>query len=164
MPKHDHIIQGDHLSAVALLTLASAQVTHPHLNECAFCREQYDALLEIETHAVSDSSYGPGYDDAPYRLAAQSETDTYVELLPRHTWYLDGGNVLLRVFEEQTHERLVAWVICDPQRLPQLRFRFSGIDADFHAEEDGSFIIGSSDTDIEPMTVTFVESGKPREC
>jgi hypothetical protein len=157
MPKHDHIIHGDHLSAVTLLTLASAQVTHPHLNECAFCREQYDALRDIDTFAASDSNFGAGRDDMPYRLAAQSESETQAELLPRHTWYLDGGNVLLRVFEEQTHERLIAWVVCDPQRLPRLRFHFSDIDADFHAEEDGSFIIGSSDIDIEPMTVTFEE-------
>lgn len=155
MPNHSHMDGSAHLGAARMLELACARQTHPHLDTCAFCREQYEALVDIARLVATDSDSEPAVGETGYRLAAESETETHAELLPRQTWYLDGGNVLLRVFEERTHDRLVAYVICDPQRLPLLSFRFSGVDGVFHPAHDGSFVIGGSDIDIEPMTVSI---------
>ncbi|MCZ7555789.1 MAG: hypothetical protein M5R41_05235 [Bacteroidia bacterium] len=155
MPNHHHIDGSAHLGTARLLDLANANGTHPHLDNCAFCREQYEALIAIARFVAPDVDSAVADGGTGYRLAAHSETETQAELLLRQTWYLDGGNVLLRVFEERAHDRLVAYVICDPQRLPLLSFRFSGVDGVFHPAHDGSFVIGGSDIDIEPMTVSI---------
>jgi hypothetical protein len=64
--------------------------------------------------------------------------------------------MLLRIFEEQG-ERLVAYVICAPERLGRLRFHFSGLPESFVPGPDGRFIVGPADLPVEPMAVTFEE-------
>jgi hypothetical protein len=152
-------MNGPHLSDIALVVLAASRKTHPHLSECAYCREQYEALVAMEEleEAEAEIAENPEAAAGRYRLAAQSGMEADVGLLPRQTWYLDQGRVLLRVFEEHA-ERLIGYVICAPERLPGMRIRFSGIEESFVPGPDGSFVIGEAELPIEPMTVTLDES------
>ncbi|MBR9975070.1 MAG: hypothetical protein KFF77_05780, partial [Bacteroidetes bacterium] len=122
-----------------------------------YCRAQYDALLEMEELEEADADAPHGAPGVPaFRLAAQSGIEMDTRLTLRQTWYLDHGNVLLRVFEEDA-ERLVAYVLCAPERLSRLRFHFSDIPGVFAPDADGHFAIGPAGLPIEPMTVTFEE-------
>lgn len=154
-------MNGSHLTDIALIVLATGRKTHPHLESCTYCREQYDALLEMEELRYSEKDIPGNIAAEPsqtngFRLAAQSDVGTDSDLVLRQTWYLDEGRVLLRVFEEEANV-LVGYVLCAPERLPSLRFRFSGIDNVFIPSKNGSFVIGDPDIPIEPMAVTFEE-------
>lgn len=151
-------MNGPHLSDIALIVLAASRKPHPHLDACAWCREQYEALIAMEDYEEADAETPvDGAGEAPaYRLAAQSDVEMESGLVLRQTWYLDHGNVLLRIFEERG-ERLVAYVICAPERLHRLRFHFSGLPDSYVPGDDGRFIVGPVDLPVEPMTVTFEE-------
>lgn len=147
-----------HLSDLTLLSLVTARRTHPHLDRCAFCREQYEALLDLERfeHAPPQESATTRNDHEPLRLAAQSEEEVVDDgPLLRRTWYLDSGNVLLRVFEED--ERLVGYLICAPERLARLRLHIAELHRTFVTDKRGRFVIGDCATAIEPMHVTLEE-------
>ena len=150
-------MKGPHFRHIALVLLAASRKWHPQLEACAYCQAQYQALLEMEEleEADADAPHGaPGVQG--FRLAAQSGIESDPRLVLRQTWYLDHGNVLLRVFEEDA-ERLVAYVLCAPERLSRLHFRFSDLPGEFVADETGHFIIGPAGIPVEPMTVTFEE-------
>lgn len=150
-------MNGPHLSDIALVVLAASRRRHPHIEVCTYCREQYEALLAMEefedAEADAPMAGAPG---AAFRLAAQSELETNASLVLRQTWYLDQGNVLLRVFEEHG-KGLIAYVLCAPERLHRLRFFFSGLPGTFAADQEGRFAIGPASIAIEPMAVTFDE-------
>ncbi len=154
-------MNGPHLSDIALIVLAARRGSHPHIESCAWCREQYEALLAIEDMEQAESETEASGEEAsagfagtnrPFRLAAQSSVGMDQDLVLRQTWYLDEGRVIVRVFEENK-EHLVGYVICDPARFAELRLRFSGIDQLFAPAHDGSFRIGSVTIPIEPMAV-----------
>lgn len=148
-------MNGVHLTDIALLVLVASGQTHPHLDECAFCREQYEALIQMD-RAARDTTPAVPDGNAPhgsFRLAAQAAVDLPREhVVLRHTWYLAGGQVILRVLEERDG-CLVGYVICEPERLATIRIRFSGIDTVFVPGVDGSFVIGN--TAVDAMTVTL---------
>ncbi len=152
-------MNGPHLSDIALIVLAARRAPHPHIEACAYCREQYEALIAMEDLDEAHSN-APRQDtddsvsQRPFRLAAQSNVDMDTEIILRQTWYLDEGRVLLRVFEERSH-LLIGYVICAPERLSTLRIRFGGLESVFTPGSDGSFLIGSADIPIEPMQVTI---------
>jgi len=157
-------MNGPHLSDIALIVLAARRGSHPHIEACAWCREQYEALLALDDmeHAGSEmrtdgEEAGAGFAGTkhPFHLAAQSAAEMDQDLVLRQTWYLDEGRVIVRVFEENK-EYLVGYVICDPARFAELRLRFSGIDQLFTPAHDGSFRIGSATIPIEPMAVEIV--------
>ncbi len=152
MNNDEHMSGSRHLSPARLVSLASGRQTHPHLESCAFCREQYDMLAELDEQQTVETPSGDST-AIPFRLAAQSFVQEAASQRLRQTWFLENGNVLIRVFEESAHERLVAYVICETDRFAGLRIRFSGIDEVFRPADDGSFIIGGNDIAIEPMTV-----------
>jgi hypothetical protein len=154
-------MNGPHLSDIALIVLAARRGSHPHIESCAWCREQYEALLALEDIAQAEDAAETSGEKAeagfagtnrPFRLAAQNAVEMDQDLVLRQTWYLDEGSVIVRVFEENK-EYLVGYVICDPARLADLRLRFSGIDQLFTPAHDGSFRIGSATIPIEPMAV-----------
>lgn len=151
-------MNGTHLSDMALVVLAASRKSHPHLDSCSYCREQYQALIEMEEFEAdaktnaTDARSG----DSRYRLAAQSGAEMEAGLVLRQTWYLDEGRVLLRIFEEDG-TRLIGYLICAPERLPNMRVRFSGLDESFVPAADGSFVIGSAALPVEPMAVTLEE-------
>lgn len=158
-------MNGPHLSDIALIALAARRGSHPHIEACAWCREQYEALCALDDfeHAGSGgdaSGDESGADPAtigmnrPFRLAAQSDVEMDQALVLRQTWYLDEGRVIVRVFEEEKNS-LVGYVICAPERLAVLRLRFSGLDASFEPGHDGRFLIGGAEIPIEPMSVTI---------
>ena len=151
-------MNGTHLSDMALVVLAASRKSHPHLDSCAYCREQYRTLIEMEEFEAEADMKAPDAktEVARYRLAAQSDVQMDADLILRQTWYLDEGRLLLRVFEEDG-TRLIGYVICAPERLAKLRVRFSGIDKSFVPASDGSFVIGSVALPIEPMAVTIEE-------
>lgn len=151
-------MNGPHLSDMALVVLAASRKSHPHLDSCAYCREQYTTLIEMEEFEA-EADVKPTQMKAEvsrFRLAAQSDVEMDADLILRQTWYLDEGRVLLRVFEEDG-TRLIGYVICAPERLAKLRVRFSGIDKRFVPASDGSFVIGSVSLPVEPMAVTLEE-------
>lgn len=143
---------------MALVVLAASRKSHPHLDSCSYCREQYRALIEMEEFEAEaeDNTSDEGSEVSRYRLAAQSGVEMGVGLVLRQTWYLDEGRVLLRVFEEDS-TRLIGYIICAPERLANLRVRFSGIDESFVPASDGSFVIGSVSLPVEPMAVMLEE-------
>ncbi|MDX9758394.1 MAG: hypothetical protein RBU27_04455 [Bacteroidota bacterium] len=150
-------MNGMHLTDIAILVLVASGQTHPHLDECAFCREQYEALRRIDEAERDTATSLPEAAEphAPFRLAAQGMVDApgdHVAL--RHTWYLEGGRVILRVLEEQDG-RLVGYVICTPERLPSIRIHFSGLDTVYVPSADGSFVIGDVGVAIDAMHVTL---------
>ena len=146
-----------HLTDIAIIVLAASGQRHPHFDECAWCREQYDALRDIDeteragASPLSDAAEPPG----AFRLAAQATMDETGERVAlRHTWYLEGGRVILRVLEEHDG-RLVGYVVCPPERLATIRIRFSGLDTVFVPDEEGSFVIHETGVAIDAMTVTL---------
>jgi hypothetical protein len=146
---------GAHLDAALLISIAAGKRTHPHIEGCAFCREQVEELRSLAQFEkqTSDSQQEPD----TYRLAAMSMSvaEAQPELRLRHTWYLEEGDILLRVFEDRIHDQLLGYIICDTELLSRVRIRFSGIDKEYAASEDGSFSIGPSSIDIEPMHVVL---------
>lgn len=150
-----------HLSDIALIVLAARRAPHPHFENCAWCREQYETLIAMENMESEDDAetHSSALNHAAtesFRLAAQSDIVMDADLVLRQTWYLDEGRVLLRVFEE-TPDRLIGYIICAPERLSGLRIHFSGIAQTFIPAVDGSFLIGASNISIEPMSVTLEE-------
>ena len=146
-----------HLSEIRLVQIARSGEDDPHLHECVFCREQYDALRGMLLGAPHErAAESPGGDQS-YRLAAQSETDTDEDQRWRQTWYLEDGALVIRVIEDIGEQRLTGFCIGDPGRYGGLRIHFSGLKDVFTPDAQGRFDIGPSSIEIEPMRVEIEE-------
>ncbi len=88
-----------------------------------------------------------------FRLAAQGGSEHLEELVWRQTWYLEEGQVVIRVVEDTEEALLLGYVLCNPDRLSTLRIRFSGLEQSFLPDPAGRFVIGPASIDIEPMRV-----------
>jgi hypothetical protein len=148
-----------HLSELRLVQIARSGEDDPHLYECAFCREQYDALREMLLGAPQEQRAGTHPGDSSFRLAAQSEADTDEDQRWRQTWYLEDGALVIRVIEETEKQRLTGFCIGDPERYAALRIRFSGLQDVFTPDAQGRFDIGPSSIEIEPMRVDIEDRG-----
>jgi hypothetical protein len=155
-----------HLEIHEILELAMRGTHHDHLDECAFCREEYDNAVELMSFEASALSHSGSDADEPvewsrqFRLAAQDSdspaTDTHV----RRTWYLENGTVVLRVMEDTERGMLYGHLIIDPSRVASISIRFSGIDQEYRPDTSGTFLIGSASIEIEKMDVLLMEGDR----
>ncbi|MBN1446916.1 MAG: hypothetical protein JXA28_03210 [Bacteroidetes bacterium] len=147
-----------HLPELRLIQLARSGEDHPHLAECAFCREQYEALREMLLGAPAERGESIPHDDRSFRLAAASEPMTTEVQRWRQTWYLEDGALVLRVLEDRDVQQLIGFCIGDPHRYAHLKIHFSGIARSFTPDAQGRFEIGPSSLEIEPMRVHIEEA------
>jgi len=146
-----------HIPELRLIQLARSGEDHPHLVECAFCREQYEALRTILLGAPVRFDGSQPSKDQPFRLAAQTGQTAREAQRWRQTWYLEDGALVIRVLEDVDTDQLVGFCISDPRRYPRLRIRFSDIPDSFSPDAQGRFIIGPATIEIEPMRVYIEE-------
>ncbi len=152
----------EHLALDLIIHLADSGTPHPHLDLCAHCREQVRAARDF--HAFLDDRMA---ETAPsirsirkgegrlLRLAAQT-LSAPADTLVRRTLYVEGMDLLVRVVENRTHDRLTGFVIADPQLYAHMTVAFSGLAEAFHPDANGRFDIGPADLDIDPMQVEIL--------
>lgn len=140
-----------HLPVETLVALSLSGEWDPHVEECAFCREQLEFLRSVERDLAATEGEVSA---APFRLAAASVPD-FPAFTLRRTWYLSDREAMVRVFEDEKRQILVGSLLMDPRLYGQVRVRFSGIGHDFLPDEQGKFDIGPLELDVEPMTVTL---------
>lgn len=154
-----------HLRIPEIIRLAMKGEYHTHFLDCAFCREQYEDALHLESflEGVAEIQSADSTAETPpssYRLAAQSSDDVSNATYVRRTWYLEDGNVILRVMEDTEKQILYGHLVIDPERLATSVVRFSGIDMDFSPDDRGLFDIGSTSMEIERMEVAVSRTGE----
>jgi hypothetical protein len=158
-----------HLEMAEILRLAMRGEYNTHFVDCAFCREQYEDALEFEQYQSEENvttwdgdRQGNGSPQR-YRLAAQDSEESPDKTHLRRTWYLESGDVILRVMEDTEQEKLYGHLILDPDRYASVVIRFSGIEQDFLPDSSGLFEIGSSSLAVERMDVTMNQRGTSSE-
>ena len=143
----------EHIPEAQLVQLARSGEAHAHLTECVFCREQLEQLRELFGDEQRSIDAQPGSPERKFRLAAQSAPDIADDIVWRQTWYLDDGQIVVRVVEDSREGVLIGYLLADPLPEEGLRVRFSDIDAAFVPDADGRFVIGPASIEIEPMLV-----------
>lgn len=154
----------DHHDLITLLSMARTGRSSPHIDACAFCREQWDlavdllasmaALPEFDANAVDNPD--PGVVSPSYRLAAQTMDSLLPQFRLRRTWYLKNNSVILRVIEDTRRQLLTGFFIAEHPEDLRLRIRFDGIEREFRPDDNGVFEIGAASIDIEPMKVSLL--------
>jgi hypothetical protein len=145
-----------HIPEAELVHYARCGESHPHLKECAFCREQLEQLREllVDVERVLDGQVGSS--PRHFRLAAQSASNAVADIIWRQTWYLDEGRIVIRVVEDSREGVLVGYFLGDRHPGDVVHIRFSDLDRSFSPDAEGRFIIGPSSIEIEPMSA-FIE-------
>ncbi|MDX9758460.1 MAG: hypothetical protein RBU27_04785 [Bacteroidota bacterium] len=141
--------------------MARAGRSSPHLETCAFCREQFELAVDLlaamattpEIDANATENLDSGVLPPSYRLAAQTTDAQLPQFRLRRTWYLKNNSVILRVIEDTRRQLLTGFFIAEHAEDLQLRVRFDGIEQDFRPDDHGVFEIGAASIDIEPMKV-----------
>lgn len=152
----------EHHDIVTLLTMARQHRPSAHLDECAFCREQYEHALDLLTmFDGAEEDFSIGSEEYParhfsYQLAAQTGEAPSPLFRLRRTWYLRNNAVILRVIEDTARQRLTGYLIAESNPERPIRVRFDGLEKEFRPDGNGVFEIGASSIDIEPMNVTLV--------
>jgi hypothetical protein len=153
----------EHHDLNTLLFLARRASPSAHMDDCCFCREQYELAIDFLSVAAGTGedraeSAERGYPNPglQYRLAAQTGELMIPQFRLRRTWYLKNNAVILRVIEDTQQQRLTGFFIAEREEDRQLRIRFDGIDGDFMPDSNGVFEIGAASIDIEPMNVTLL--------
>jgi hypothetical protein len=153
----------EHLALDLIFHLADSGEHHPHLDHCAHCREQVRAARDFHTFLDDRSSAEAEPERTSQtrrgthvlRLAAQT-LPTTADTLVRRTWYVEGMDLLVRVVESRTKDRLTGFVIAEPSLYPHVTVTFSGLPDAFHPDAHGRFDIGPAELDIDPMQVEIV--------
>ena len=154
-----------HLDMSELLAAARSGTWTQHLDDCSFCREQYQLAVEFlafspdTVQQEDERGQGAAGQALPgrkgYRLAAQTAQAVSPMFRLRRTWYLDNNARILRVIEDLEEETLTGFFISEHGGKEHVHIRFDGIEQDFSPDHNGVFSIGPASIDIEPMQVSI---------
>jgi hypothetical protein len=152
----------NHLDMKELLALASKGERSDHLDDCSFCSEQYQRVVD-SIESSPDTVLGEEGMEAFETIRDQKRSGNRQPTQPvtpvfrlRRTWYFENNSMILRVIEDIQREVLTGFFISERGLKDLPRIHFDGIDREFTLDTNGVFEIGAASINIEPMNVTLL--------